>query len=88
VVYFYSLCAFPSFFPQHEPSMRAYAKKDTADVCGIIRSGVYPAAALVGNGPYRLAEWSFKRRVRMEANEFYWDKAPRAEPGDRSALHR
>jgi oligopeptide transport system substrate-binding protein len=76
VVYFYSLCAFPSFFPQHEPSMRAYAKKDD--------SGTYVASYdqaftrpphLVGNGPYRLAEWSFKRRVRMEANEFYWDKA-------------
>jgi oligopeptide transport system substrate-binding protein len=76
VVFFYSLCAFPSFFPQHEPSMRPYAKKD--------ESGSYVASYdqaftrpphLVSNGPYRLAEWTFKRRVRMEASDYYWDRA-------------
>ena len=30
---------------------------------------------LVTNGPYRLAEWSFKRRLRMVASEFYWNRA-------------
>lgn len=30
---------------------------------------------LVGNGPYRLASWEFKRNVRFEPNEHYWDRA-------------
>ncbi len=30
---------------------------------------------LVTNGPYRLAEWTFKRRVRLVANDYYWDRA-------------
>ncbi len=31
--------------------------------------------ALVTNGAYRLKEWAFKRRLRMEANRYYWDIA-------------
>jgi oligopeptide transport system substrate-binding protein len=30
---------------------------------------------LVTDGPYRLAEWSFKRRLRMIASQFYWNRA-------------
>jgi len=30
---------------------------------------------LITNGPYYLAEWSFKRRLRMIANPFYWNRA-------------
>ena len=28
---------------------------------------------LVSNGPYRLADWSFKRRVRLIASDYYWN---------------
>jgi oligopeptide transport system substrate-binding protein len=76
VVFFYSLCAFPSFFPQHEPSMRAFAQKDpTGSYVASYDQAFTRPPHLVGNGPYRLAEWSFKRRVRMAANEYYWDRA-------------
>ncbi len=30
---------------------------------------------LVTNGPYRLAEWTFKRRLRMVASDYYWNRA-------------
>jgi oligopeptide transport system substrate-binding protein len=76
VVFFYSLCAFPSFFPQHEPSMRPFAKKDdTGTYVASYDQAFTRPPHLVGNGPYRLAEWSFKRRVRMVANDYYWDRA-------------
>jgi oligopeptide transport system substrate-binding protein len=30
---------------------------------------------LVTNGPYRLDEWTFKRRLRMVASDYYWNRA-------------
>jgi oligopeptide transport system substrate-binding protein len=30
---------------------------------------------LVGNGPYNMVSWQFKRGVRFEANPHYWDRA-------------
>lgn len=76
VVFFYSLCAFPSFFPQHEPSMRAYEKRDPTGtyVVGYDQAFTRPPN-LVSNGPYRMADWSFKRRMRLIANDYYWDRA-------------
>jgi len=76
VVFFYSLCAFPSFFPQHEPSMRPYEKRDPTGtyVTGYDQAFTRPPH-LVSNGPYRMADWSFKRRMRLIANDYYWDRA-------------
>jgi len=84
VPFFYSLCAFPTFFPQHEPSMREFAKywykPDDTEHKNPIYVASYDQAftrppKLISNGPYKLTEWSFKRRLRMEANEFYWNRA-------------
>jgi oligopeptide transport system substrate-binding protein len=30
---------------------------------------------MIGNGPYRLTAWRFKRELYFEANEFYWNAA-------------
>ena len=63
VVFFYSLCAFPTFFPQHEPSMRPFAQWDSEKknyVASYDQAFTRPPH-LVTNGPYRLADWSFKR---------------------------
>ena len=30
---------------------------------------------LVTNGPYRLAVWNFREKLRLEANPYYWDRA-------------
>ena len=76
VVYFLSLCAFPSFMPQYEPCMRDYAQWDQTHtyVASYDQKFTRPPN-LVSNGPYRLQDWTFKRRVRMAANEYYWDRA-------------
>ena len=76
VAYFPALCAYIPFFPQYEPCMRPYAQMDA--------TGTYVASYdqrftrvpnLVSNGPYRLADWTFKRRLRMIASDYYWDRA-------------
>lgn len=75
VTFFPDLVAFPPFFPLHEASMQKF--KVVAPDSGRVsyderwtRSG-----NLVGNGPFRLADWQFKQFVRLEASDQYWDKA-------------
>jgi oligopeptide transport system substrate-binding protein len=84
VPFFPALMAFPPFFPMHEPSMRPFATTDP--ITGVTTYDLKftstpfdPAhperGGLVTNGPYRLAEWLFKRRVRVVASDYYWDRA-------------
>src|SRR3984957_10023530 len=75
VSYFPSLCAFPPFFPMHEPSMRKFADVDTSTGQTTYRAEFTRPPNLVTNGPYRMADWTFKRRVRLIASDFYWDRA-------------
>jgi oligopeptide transport system substrate-binding protein len=75
VPFFPSLCAFPPFFPMHEPSMRKFADIDTNTGQTTYRAEFTRPPNLVTNGPYRMADWTFKRRVRLIANDFYWDHA-------------
>lgn len=76
VPYFDSLCAFPCYFPQHEPSMRPFAQWDKSGtyITGYDQAFTRPPH-LVSNGPYRLSEWSFKRRLRLVASDYYWNRA-------------
>jgi oligopeptide transport system substrate-binding protein len=75
VTFFPSLCAFPPFFPMHEPSMRPFASTDPATGDTTYDAAFTRPPNLVTDGPYRMAEWSFKRRVRLIASDFYWDRA-------------
>jgi oligopeptide transport system substrate-binding protein len=75
VSFFPALCAFPSFFPMHEPSMRKFADVDEKTGQKTYRAEFTRPPNLVTNGPYRMADWTFKRRVRLIANDFYWDRA-------------
>jgi oligopeptide transport system substrate-binding protein len=76
VAFFPDLCAFPPFFPLHEPSMRPFAELPDPHTGRIsYRQGFTRPPHLVSNGPYRLAAWEFKRRLRLEASEYYWDRA-------------
>ena len=70
-----ALLAFAPFFPMHEPSMRPFQQVD--DVTGQVsyRPEFTQPPNLVTNGPYRMQSWEFKRRIRIVANENYWDKA-------------
>jgi oligopeptide transport system substrate-binding protein len=71
VPFFPALLAFPPYFPMHEPSMRPFIEKD-----GLHYNLDFTRPPnLVTNGPYRLAEWTFKRRLRMVASDYYWNRA-------------
>lgn len=78
VSFFPALCAFPAFFPQHEESMRDFAvpangDKRTGRITAYDQHFTRPPH-LVTNGPFRMIEWSFKRRVRLEKSPYYWDR--------------
>ncbi len=71
--YFLGLTAFPAFFPSHEESMRAFAHILPTGRTQYHESYTHPPH-LVTNGPYRLTEWAFRRHVRVEASEHYWNR--------------
>ena len=71
VAYFPDLCAFPAFWPLHEKSMQPFWQAATHSYDKRFTRPPF----LVSNGPYRLAEWNFKRNIRLEASAYYWDRA-------------
>jgi oligopeptide transport system substrate-binding protein len=71
VPFFPALLAFPPYYPMHEPSMRPFLEPDGLHY----NLNFTRPPHLVTNGPYRLAEWTFKRRLRMVASDFYWNRA-------------
>lgn len=72
VAFFPDLCAFPPFFPLHEPSMRPFEQRDSAGRVSYER-GFTREPHLIGNGPYHLLFWDFKRRLRLERSDTYWN---------------
>jgi oligopeptide transport system substrate-binding protein len=74
VTFFPDLCAFPPFFPLNQNSMRDFAKRDATTGRVTYDKGFTRPPHLVGNGPYRMVSWEFKKNVRFEANEYYWDR--------------
>jgi oligopeptide transport system substrate-binding protein len=69
-----ALLAFAPFYPMHEPSMRPFEQVDARTGQVTYDPKFTQPPNLVTNGPFRLASWAFKRRVRLAANPFYWDK--------------
>ncbi len=84
--YFLDLTWFPIYYPVHESIellRERYKGRLLADT-GIVaydpqwtkpdyRRRGYPG--LITNGPYRLTDWVFKQRLRMERNPHYWNAA-------------
>lgn len=71
VTYFPDLCAFTAFWPLHEKSMRPFYD----ELAGSYAKGFTRPPHLVTNGPFRLADWTFHEKLRLEQNEHYWDRA-------------
>ncbi len=71
VPFFPSLLAFPAFFPMNEASMHDFLEPDGLH----FNLDFTRPPHLVTNGPYRLAQWSFKRRLRLVASDYYWNRA-------------
>lgn len=74
LAFFPDLCAFPPFFPLNEKSMAAFRRQDPKTGRVTFDKKFTTPPNLVGNGPYRLSSWEFKRRLRLEASEYYWDR--------------
>jgi oligopeptide transport system substrate-binding protein len=75
VPFFPALLAFPAFFPMHERSMQPFLEVDPVTGQKSYKPVFTQPPNLLTNGPYRLAEWAFHRRVRMIASDYYWNKA-------------
>ena len=74
VPYFPDITAFPPAFPLHEPSMRKFRQIDpNSGATSYDREFTRPPN-LVSNGPFRMHAWAFKRRIRFEKSEHYWDR--------------
>ncbi|MGB7156782.1 MAG: peptide ABC transporter substrate-binding protein [Tepidisphaeraceae bacterium] len=75
VTFMLELAGFPPFLPLHEPSMRQFAETDPRT--GVVRYNqrFTRPPHVVTNGPYNLVAWDFKRRLRLEASDQYWDAA-------------
>jgi oligopeptide transport system substrate-binding protein len=72
--YFLELCAFGGFQPVYRPLVEQYVTINPESgrlnqTHGWTKPGVH-----IGNGPFILSEWRFKRDMRMEANPHYWDR--------------
>lgn len=83
--YFLDLCAFAVMLPCHRSiELLRQGLGDTGlTPQGLVvydpqwtkpdyRANGYPG--LITNGPYRPRDWTFKRRLRLEVNPFYWDR--------------
>ncbi len=73
--YFLDLCAFAVFCPVYPPLVKQYEPPDPSTGRLDQQPGWTMAGSMVCNGPFVLADWRFKREVRMEKNPFYWDHA-------------
>jgi len=75
VPYFLDLCAMVVFAPVYPPLVSRYEQPDPETGRLDVRSGWTKAGVLVGNGPFKLVTWRFRRDMRLERNEHYWDRA-------------
>ncbi|MDB5172034.1 MAG: hypothetical protein JWN51_807 [Phycisphaerales bacterium] len=77
VAFFPDIVAFPPMFPLNEKSMEKFLDKNTFQRTGqrIYDKEFTRPPQLVTNGAYLLKSWEFKRRLRIEANPYYWDRA-------------
>ena len=75
IAYFLDLCAFVTFMPVHETSVRPTVGLNRQTGM-LTRDDNYwtDPKRLVSNGPYRLARRRFKRDLLLVANEHYWNR--------------
>ncbi|MEM1028095.1 MAG: peptide ABC transporter substrate-binding protein, partial [Planctomycetota bacterium] len=74
--YFNELVAFAAFMPIHQDSASAFMELDPEVGMWTMRSAYFSDPAnLVSNGAYKLTEWTFKRRMILDQNPHYWNKA-------------
>ncbi|MCK4873510.1 MAG: peptide ABC transporter substrate-binding protein [Phycisphaerales bacterium] len=72
--YFLELCAFTPFYPVYRPLVDQYVTIDSRTGRLNQQHGWTKPPHHVGNGPFVLKTWRFKRDMRLEVNPHYWDK--------------
>lgn len=72
--YFLELTAFITLAPVHRPTLERWAYRDGRVLRSTQHLWTRPAH-LVGNGPFRLTRWEFKRALGLERSPHYWDAA-------------
>lgn len=75
VPYFLSLTAFAPFYPLPREIVAAYESVDPDSAQLRTDPAWTKAGTLVGNGPFVLARWAFKREMRFQASPTYWNKS-------------
>jgi oligopeptide transport system substrate-binding protein len=74
VAYFLDLLSFPAMSPVHPATVESFVSFDPATGRRIQRHDWTKPGTLVSNGPYRLVDWRYKRDMRLERNEHYWNQ--------------
>lgn len=74
--YFPQLCSFGTLFPNHRASVEAAVTLDPQTGRASLDGKYFTEAGrLVSNGPFKLTEWNLRRRLVMDANPYYWNRA-------------
>ncbi len=73
VPYFLDICAFSVAYPVYPPLVKRYEEVDAGTARLKSEMGWTKPPLLVTNGPFKLVQWRFKRDLRLEKNEHYWD---------------
>lgn len=74
VPYWLDLCAFEPFYPIYRPLVEAYQSLNPVTGRVDARSDWTRPPLLITNGPFKLVDWKFKREMRLEKNEYYWNR--------------
>lgn len=75
VPYFLDVAAFAVLYPVYPPLVEEYTRLDRKTGRLDSQPGWTKPGVLVSNGPFVLTQWRFKRDMRFEKNEHYWDAA-------------
>jgi oligopeptide transport system substrate-binding protein len=72
VPYFLDLCGFEPFAPLHMDTVERFDRLDPDTGRMVQEWGWTKPGVIVGNGPFVLSSWRFKREMRLERNPHYW----------------
>lgn len=73
VPYFLELCALAVFYPVHPPLIERYERLNPSTGMMETDPAWTKPPLLIGNGPFNLAGWRFKRDLRLEKSPTYWN---------------
>ena len=71
VPYWLEACGFPALGPVHRPTLDRFSRLEPDSGRLVTSPGWLKGGALVGNGPYQLDHWRYKRSLRMSRNPHY-----------------